>query len=139
MTLFAEPLTEAIEILTAPRADLSMLTGTWRNTNERTTGIVRVVAEANDDVLTLRFFGASAGSADEADPIDWGPVPATVFYERNDDGMEQPFTARWDLRCMTVIAQGVLRQGVLVILTFTRFHDGSARSSYFSKEFFTRM
>jgi hypothetical protein len=139
MTLFAEPTAESIEILTSPRADLSMLTGTWHNTNERTTGIVRVFAEANDGVLSLRFFGAVPKEPIESEPIDWGPVPATVFYDRNDDGMEQPFTARWELRCMTVIAQGFLRQGVLVILTFTRFHDGSARSSYFSKEFFTRM
>jgi len=130
MTLFAEP---GLDAATSPLADLSMLTGTWRNTNERSIGIVKITCEALDGVLSVRFFGAGTEEL-----IDWGPAPATVFFERNDEGMEQPFTARWDPRFMTVIAQGFLRQGVLVILTFTRFHDGSSRSNYFSKEFFTR-
>jgi hypothetical protein len=130
MTLFAEP---GLDAATSPLADLSMLTGTWRNTSERSTGIVQITAEAVEGILYVRFFGSENGAL-----IDWGPAPATVFFDRNDEGMEQPFTARWEPRFMTVIAQGFLRQGVLVILTFTRFQDGSSRSNYFSKEFFTR-
>jgi hypothetical protein len=130
MTAIAEPLRD---LRTSP-GDLSMLTGTWLNTNEQSTGIVKMTAEDVDGVLAVRFFGAG-----ESGPVDWGAVNATVFFERNDEGMEQPFTARWDFDFMTVIAQGFLRQGVLVILSFTHFHDGSPRSDYFSKEFFSRV
>jgi hypothetical protein len=121
------------EIVTAPLADLEMLTGTWRNTNRESEGIVSVVAEDIDGELWVRFFGAVDGA-----PADWGSARATVFFDRNDTGMEQPFVVRWDHGFMTAIAHGFLRQGVLVILTFTRFRDGDPRPSYFSKEFFFR-
>jgi hypothetical protein len=128
MTILVEATPEAA---TSPYADLSMLTGTWRNTNEKSNGIVTMEAEEDDGVLWLRMLGAGEDAL-----LDWGRAPATVFFDRNDEGMEQPFTARWELGFMSVIVQGFLRQGVLVILSFTEFHDGSPRSNYFSKEFF---
>lgn len=117
------------EVITDPRADLTMLTGTWRNTNANSDGIVGMIATAEEHVLWIDLFGSS----------DWGRVRAEVFYERNDEGLEQPFTASYDFGFMDVVLQGFLRQGVLVILSFTRFKDGSGRSSYFSKEFFYRI
>ena len=126
-------MTVAPALITAPHADLSMLAGTWRNTHAQSSGIVQLIAENDDGELWLRAFGAPGGRL-----IAWPRVPATVFFERNDAGMEQPFVARWSHGFMTVAAHGFLRQGVLVLLTFTRFDDGSARSSYFSKEFFFR-
>ena len=130
MTVVAEP---GLAITTAPRADLAMLAGTWRNTNLQSTGIVKVVADDIDGDLWIRSFGAVEGKL-----VDWGRAPATLFFDRNDEGMEQPFAVRWEHGFMTVAAHGFLRQGVLVILTFTRFNDGDPRTSYFSKEFFFR-
>lgn len=121
------------DIATSPRADLTMLAGTWRNTNRQSMGIAKVIADAIDGDLFIRFFGLLDGTL-----VDWGSAPATVFFDRNDTGMEQPFAVRWEHGFMTVIAHGFLRQGVLVILTFTRFNDGDPRRSYFSKEFFFR-
>lgn len=121
------------DVVTSPQADLSMLTGTWRNTNRQTSGIVRAIAEEIDGDLFIRLFGEIDGR-----PADWGVAPATLFHDRNDEGMEQPFAVRWEHGFMTVIAHGFLRQGVLVILTFTRFNGGDPRTSYFSKEFFFR-
>jgi len=126
----AEP---ASALTTSPHADLSMLIGNWLNTNDRSRGIVKLVMAERDGELILNLYGAG-----EQRLAEWGAVPATVFFERNDEGVEQPFSARCELGFMTVCVQGFLRQGVLVILTFTRFNDGSARSSYFSKEFFFR-
>jgi hypothetical protein len=126
----AEP---ASALLTSPHADLSMLAGTWLNTNERSAGLVKLVMARREHDLTIDLFGAG-----ENGPVEWGAVPATVFFERNDEGVEQPFSARYELGFMTVSVQGFLRQGVLVILSFTRFNDGSPRSNYFSKEFFFR-
>jgi hypothetical protein len=130
MTVMAEPRSA---LATSPRADLSMLLGTWSNTNRNGTGIVRVIASDVDGDLWIRFFGAVDGKL-----ADWGSAPATLFFDRNDEGMEQPFAVRWEHGFMTAVAHGFLRQGVLVILTFTRFNGGDPRSSYFSKEFFFR-
>ena len=115
--------------MTDPRADLSMLTGTWRNTNAQSDGIVKMIATSEDQVLWINLVGTS----------EWGRVRAEVFYERNDEGLEQPFTATYDHGFMDVVLQGFLRQGVLVILSFNRFKDGSGRSNYFAKEFFYRV
>ena len=128
MTVIAEP---RPAIATSPHS--SMLTGTWRNTNGQGTGIVRVEFDEIDGDLWIRFFGSVDGTL-----ADWGAAPATLFFDRNDEGMEQPFAVRWEHGFMTVAAHGFLRQGVLVILTFTRFNGGDRRNSYFSKEFFFR-
>ena len=122
-----------VDVATSPRADLAMLAGTWRNTNAQSSGVVSVIAEELEGELWIRFFGVVDGAL-----VDWGPAKATVFFDRNDTGMEQPFVVRWEHGFMTAIAHGFLRQGVLVILTFTRFRDGDPRTSYFSKEFFFR-
>jgi hypothetical protein len=119
---------------TAAGADLSMLTGRWANTNPRSQGIVEVRMRIEEDVLHINLFGAG----DHA-PIDWGGLPATVYHERNDEGLEQPFRAHYEFGFMDVALQGFLRQGVLVVLSFTRFSDGSGRTNYFSKEFFHRV
>ena len=112
-------------VLSDPRADLTMLTGTWRNTNSESDGIVTIVANAERGALSLELN-------------DSGPIPAAVYYERNDEGCEQPFTAEHDFGFKEVVLYGFLRQGVLVLLTFNRFKDGSARSNYYAKEFFYR-
>jgi len=130
MTALAEPRSA---LATSPRANMDTLAGTWSNTNRQSTGIVKVIADDVDGELWIRFYGAVDGKL-----ADWGSTPATLFFERNDEGMEQPFAVRWEHGFMTVVAHGFLRQGVLVILTFTRFKDGDPRSSYFSKEFFFR-
>ena len=108
-------------VLSDPRADLTMLTGTWRNTN-------------SESVITI----TAEGGALYLDLNDSGPIPAAVYYERNDEGCEQPFTAEHDFGFKEVVLYGFLRQGVLVLLTFNRFNDGSARSNYYAKEFFYR-
>ena len=115
-------------------ADLSMLAGTWINTNPRTRGIAGMQARVDGDLLRVRISGAG-----EREPVDWGETAATVYHERNDEGLEQPFLAFYEFGGTRVALQGFLRQGVLVILAFTRFADQSRRSSYFSKEFFHRI
>ena len=110
-------------------ADLSMLAGRWVNTNERTRGIAEIRAVDDGGVLQLNVVGAT---------LDWGIVPANVYFARNDEGLEQPFIASYDFVVMDVTLQGFLRQGVLVVLSFIRFRDGS-RANYFSKEFFHRV
>lgn len=116
-----------VEILSSdPRADLAMLTGTWQNTNAQSGEIVRIEITADDREVWL-------------DPDHRGRIPIAVYYERNDEGLEQPFTGEHDFGFKEVALYGFLRQGLLVLLTFNRFKDGSARSNYFMKEFFHRL
>lgn len=113
------------QLLSDPRADLAMLTGTWKNTNAQSDGIVEFVAAAEGRDLWLNILGTR--------------IPAAVYNERNDQGLEQPFTAAHDFGFMNIVLYGFLRQGVLVLLTFNKFKDGSARSNYYAKEFFYRV
>ena len=115
--------------VTEPGADLAMLAGAWANTNARTRGIARIAMHDDGGVLHVNVSGA--------DGRDWGAVPADVYFKRNDEGLEQPFTTSFDFGSSDVTLQGFLRQGVLVVLSFTRFRDG--RTNYFSKEFFYRV
>ena len=110
-------------------ADLTMLAGMWANTNEWTHGIARIAMRDDGGVLQVNITGG--------DGRDWGAVPADVYFQRNDEGLEQPFTTSFDFGSSEVTLQGFLRQGVLVVLSFTRFRDG--RTNHFSKEFFYRV
>ena len=114
---------------TAAGADLTMLAGTWANTNAWTRGIARIAMRDDDGVLHINVNGA--------DGRDWGAVPADVYFKRNDEGLEQPFTTSFDFESSEITLQGFLRQGVLVVLSFTRYRDG--RTNHFSKEFFYRV
>ena len=128
----------AIDLLPRPRteagADLSMLAGTWINTNPHTRGIVSMQARVDGALLRVRITGSGQPA-----PVDWGEAAAAVYHERNDEGLEQPFVAAYELGTTRIALQGFLRQGVLVILAFTKFDDHSGRASYFSKEFFHRV
>ncbi|HEV2719902.1 MAG TPA: hypothetical protein VG323_07760 [Thermoanaerobaculia bacterium] len=115
--------------VTEAGADLTMLAGVWANTNEWTPGIARIVMRDDAGVLQVRITGG--------DGRDWGSVPADVYFQRNDEGLEQPFTTSFDFGSSEITLQGFLRQGVLVVLSFTRFRDG--RTNHFSKEFFYRV
>jgi hypothetical protein len=111
--------------MTIAEVQAPVLTGTWRNTNSESDGVVKIVVTTEGGGVSLELN-------------DSGPIPATVYSERNDEGCEQPFTAAHDFGFKDVVLYGFLRQGVLVLLTFNRFKDGSARSNYFAKEFFYR-
>ncbi|HYH08124.1 MAG TPA: hypothetical protein VEK11_13790 [Thermoanaerobaculia bacterium] len=128
----------AIDVTPRPRveagANPTMLTGTWVNTNPRSRGIVSMEGRIDGNLLRIRIRGAA-----ENDTVDWGETAAAVYHERNDEGLEQPFVASYDFGTTRVALQGFLRQGVLVILAFTKFDDDSGRANYFSKEFFYRI
>jgi len=119
---------------TEPGADLSMLAGTWINTNPLTRGMASLSMRIDGELLRIRITGTG-----EKGPVDWGEAAVAVYHERNDEGMEQPFLAAYELGTTRITLQGFLRQGVLVILAFTRFDDDTPRASYFSKEFFHRV
>jgi len=113
--------------------DLSALLGDWRNTNDAATGIVRLVLTLIGDRIFLRVFGAGHPGA-----FDWGDAPAEVFAELPESMQATSFTSHYDLGFMSVWLQTYLAKGVLVVVSFNRFQDGSGRANYFGKEFFFR-
>jgi hypothetical protein len=112
--------------------DLSPLVGDWINTKPDTSYLVRVVLTQQDNRLVFRAYGAN-----EPAPIDWGEVEAVpyaagtslvargfhAFY--NQDGIERHLVANE-------------KQEILVIQSYTRYLDGSGRTSLFGREFYHR-
>lgn len=112
--------------------DVRMLTGTWHNTNTASRGIPRIDVERDGDAVLVRAFGAG-------DPMhDWGFVTAPVFASALDSPEGMAFSCVFDLGYVDVHMQANLKGGVLVVATFNRFKDESARSSYFLREFYYR-
>lgn len=112
--------------------DLSPLIGDWINTKEQSSYLVRVVLSEQDGRLLFRGYGAN-----ESEPIDWGEVEAVpyaaetsilargfhAFY--NHDGIERHLVANE-------------KQEILVIQSYTRYLDGSGRTSHLGREFYRR-
>lgn len=113
--------------------DLSALLGEWRNTNPSATGIVRLVLNQTGDGMFVRVFGA-----DHPGSLDWGEAPAEPFVDVPGLMQATAFTSFHDLGFMSVWLLTYVVKGVLVVVSFTRFQDGSGRSNYFAKEFFFR-
>lgn len=109
------------------------LLGTWLNTNSMTQGITKAILTAEDGRIMLQIFAAGA-----PDARDWGKIGADFFATDAASTEAMAFSAFYDFGFMETRLQGHVRQGVLIIAKFDRFKDNSARSNYFSKEFFYR-
>jgi len=112
--------------------ELRPFTGTWRNTNPASRGIVRLEVAEDEGGLRVRGFGAGSPEA-----VDWGEVPASVIYA---DGLRSKkghaFLASFDFGFQESHLQCNLSQGLLIVASFNVFKDGSGRSNYFSREFY---
>lgn len=116
------------------RLDPTSLLGVWINTHGDTGGIVRVLLETKNGSFTVHAFGACDRS-----PCDWGEVKGEVFAESILSEEGKTFLAFYDLHVMEVYLHAWVKLGVLVIVKFDRFKDGSGRSNRFSREFFYRL
>jgi len=113
--------------------EVSTLLGEWSNTNNSATGIARLVLTETGDQIVVRVFGAG-----HPQPFDWGEAPAELFADLPGLMQATSFTSFHDLGFMSVWLLTYVVKGVLVVVSFTRFQDGSGRSNYFGKEFFYR-
>ncbi|HEY6252881.1 MAG TPA: hypothetical protein VI685_23225 [Candidatus Angelobacter sp.] len=107
------------------------LLGTWLNTNSATHGITKAVLAEKDGQVVLHIFADN-----DPELSDWGEAVASVFAAGASSTEAMAFSAFYDFGFMETQLQGHVRQGVLIIAKFDRFKDNSARSNYFSKEFF---
>ena len=116
------------------KLDCSPLLGTWLNTDCQARGIIRIAFNMRGDSFTAHAFGAC-----EPSPCDWGETDAALFADTVASREQMNFSAFYDFGFMDAHLQGYIRQGVLVVATFSRFKDDSGRSNYFVKEFFYRL
>lgn len=112
--------------------DLSPLVGDWVNTKPDSSYLVRVVLTQQDNRLVFRAYGAN-----EPDPIDWGEIEA-VPYTTGTSLMAGGFHAFYNLHGVETHLVANQKLGILVIQSYTRYLDGSGRTSHFAREFFHR-
>lgn len=112
--------------------DLSPLIGDWVNTKPDSSYLVRVVLTEQDGRLLLRVYGAN-----EPEPVDWGEIEA-VPYAAGTSHMTGGFDAFYNLDRIETHLVANQKLGILVIQSYTRYVDGSGRTSHFAREFFHR-
>jgi hypothetical protein len=113
--------------------DPTPILGNWFATDKEATGITELTLAIHDDRFVVRAVGA-----DSPLPQDWGEVEATRYGANVDATEAMAFSAVYDFGSPTVTLAAYAKQGILVLDTFTAFHEADGRSDYFTREFFHR-
>jgi hypothetical protein len=115
-------------------AAIERLLGSWSNTNQRSRGIAWLDLDVSGKQAKVRVHGVGA-----AKPIDWGECTGEIFTCTEEDGIPSAAVlARYDFGFFDCELQIRQNKGILAVTTFNRFHDGSGRSNYVSRELFHR-
>jgi hypothetical protein len=109
----------------------SSFLGVWRNTNPRTRGLSEVSFASRGANLLLRVVGVG-----EDGPLDWEDTQVELFVSYDDATEPTKIKAAYDFGFMDVLLHAWIKQGVLVMVIFNRFKDGSGRSNYVDREFY---
>jgi hypothetical protein len=114
--------------------DGSEMFGDWWNTNPASKGIARLRIDDNArNGAAVRLWGAHA-----PDPVEWGSVQADLFALSSGSHLAKAFSARYQARGVDITLQANIKQGVLVVASFTQFDADDGRSNYFHREFYYR-
>jgi hypothetical protein len=111
--------------------DLSPLLGPWRNTFRASKGIERVKLSREGDRYMIQGWGIGFKEG-------WGRVPVVPHALNVSTRQPAGFLARYDFGFSELSLAANEAKGLLIIASFSTFRDGSARSSYFTREFFYR-
>ena len=111
------------------------LIGRWLNTNPETQGIAECVIKQDGDVFIVEVLGAGPDG-----PIQWPTCRTRPLANLEEEAGQRAFalSARFDFEFMTAETYIRVNKGVLVIVLFASFRDGSKRSDYVNREFFYR-
>lgn len=111
------------------------LIGEWLNTDPDTRGIAAIVIDQHDGLLSVGLRGAG-----DDGPIEWPNARATPMANLEEEAGQRALalSAEFDLGFMKAEAYFRVNKGVLVIVLFVTFQDGSGRSNYVNREFFYR-
>jgi hypothetical protein len=111
------------------------LTGRWLNTNPDTQGIVECSIEQDGEFFNIDISGAGSDG-----PIPWPACKIRPLANLEEEAGQRAFalSATFDFQFMTADTYIRVNKGVLVIVLFATFRDGSKRSDYVNREFFYR-
>ena len=124
--------------LTDPAArtlNADKLTGRWVNTSRETRGIAEITIEQDGE----RFAVSAAGVGADG-PVAWPKTEAAALANLEEEAGQRAvaLAATFDFGFMRAEAYFRVNKGVLVIVLFNTFRDGSGRSNYVNREFFYR-
>ena len=105
--------------------------GAWTNTNPHTHGITHFTFEVDGGRYRIRAFGAD-------DPGEWGCAEVIPYVDSVSGVHGRAFMARYDLGVSEVTLAANENKGLIIIAAYHRFPEGSARPSYYVREFFYR-
>ena len=113
--------------------NIGSLLGRWLNTSRDTRGIAECVVAQDDEGITVSITGVG-------EPVEWPRVRGIVLANLEEEAGQRTIAllADFDLGFMTVETHIRVNKGVLVIVLYATFCDGSGRSNYLNREFFYR-
>ena len=116
-------------------ANPASLSGRWLNTNRDTRGISECVVTQDGEDITV-----SISAVGDKERVRWPIVRAKVLANLEEEAGQRTVAllAKFDLGDLTADTHVRVNKGVLVIVLYFTFHDGSGRSNYLNREFFYR-
>lgn len=114
---------------------LDKLLGRWVNTNDETRGVAEFTIEHDGSLFTVSARGVGDGGT-----INWPKTEAVAMANIGEEGGQRTVIlgATFDFGFMRTETQIRVNKGVLVLVFFNTFLDGSGRSDYVTREFFYR-
>ena len=116
-------------------SNVEKLTGRWLNTNREPRGIAECLIETDSQDLIVKILGVGTEG-----PIAWPTARANVLANLEEEAGQRTaaLAVSFDLSFMKSQTYIRINKGVLVIVLFNSFQDGSGRSNYVTREFFHR-
>ena len=111
------------------------LIGRWLNANPETQGVAEIIIERAGESFFVGVLGAG-----EDGLIAWPRTEATALANLEEEAGQRMLALAVDFDFGFMRAETYLRvnKGVLVIVAYYIFLDGSRRSNYVNREFFYR-
>jgi hypothetical protein len=111
------------------------LAGRWLNTDSATQGVAEIVIDQEGGQFFVSILGAG-----ESGPISWPRTQATPLANLEEEAGQRAlaFAVNFNFGFMTAETYLRVNKGVLVIVAYYTFLDGSQRSNYVNREFFYR-
>ena len=106
------------------------------NTNPETQGIAEIVIEQDGERFSVSAVGVGANG-----PVEWPNVEAKVLANLEEEAGQRAvaLAAVFDFDFMRAETYFRVNKGVLVIVLYNTFRDGSGRSNYVNREFYYRV
>jgi len=112
------------------------LIGHWVNTNLDTRGIAECEITRDGDLFTIKILGVG-----EDTKIEWPIARVKPLANLEEEAGQRTIAlaATFEFGFMKSEIYIRVNKGVLVIVLFNTFQDGSGRSNYLNREFFYRV